>query len=142
MAHNFLRFLFLIFLIANINLNADEHIQTQNIINLSNYEAYQLIRNNINNENFVILDVRTNQEYLTSYISGAVNLDFYAEDFLLHLSKLDKSKIYLVYCRSGRRSLLTVQMMLEDDLGFESVYNLKNGIRSWKENGYPVSTKI
>ncbi|GAG42700.1 unnamed protein product, partial [marine sediment metagenome] len=59
---------------------------------------------NKDNPNFVILDVRTPEEFLSEYIENSVNLDYYSDTFRNNLDKLDKNKMHLIYCRSGRRS--------------------------------------
>ncbi len=101
---------------------------------VSPHEAQRLIRENSNNENFVIIDIRTPTEYATEYIEKAINIDYYAENFKTRLNELDKSNTYLIYCRSGRRSNGASSIM--DELGFEKVYNLSSGITGWKAAGY------
>lgn len=90
----------------------------------------------IEEDSFVLIDVRTLEEYSEGHIKGAVNLDFYKTTFEDDIDELDKRKRYLVYCRSGNRSRQAMYLMR--DLGFEEVYNLSDGIISWNENNYPV----
>ena len=52
------------------------------------------------------------------------------------IQKLDKTKPYLVYCRSGRRSAAAMQQM--KDAGFTNVTNLDGGIMGWQNAGLPV----
>ena len=73
-------------------------------------------------ENVIILDVRTDQEYKSSHLKGAINIDFYQPDFKSQISKLDKTKTYLIYCRSGNRSGQTLNIM--KNLGFTNLENL------------------
>src|SRR5438552_6275991 len=49
------------------------------------------------NKNFVVLDVRTPQEFARSHIPGAINLDYNAADFQKRVADLDRSKTYLVH---------------------------------------------
>lgn len=88
-------------------------------------EVKKLVAQKNHDENFCILDVRTEEEFLNGKIEGAINLDFYAPDFLEELGKLDKNKIYLIYCRSGSRSKAVLSLMKQ--LGFVCVYELDNG---------------
>lgn len=82
-------------------------------------------------ENAVILDVRTNLECAQGTLENAQCLDiFQRESFLAGLEKMDKSKSYYVYCRSGQRSNSACQIM--DEMGFEKVFNLTGGILSLK----------
>ncbi len=99
-------------------------------------ETYTLIQDNANNPDFIILDVRTPSEYASGYIENAVNIDYYADDFEDTLDQLDKSKTYLVYCRTGSRSASAMNIMKK--LDFIEVYNMQGGITAWTSAGYPV----
>jgi phage shock protein E len=85
----------------------------------------------------ILLDVRTSAEYLESHIPGSLNIDFYSEYFLPDLSALDRSKSYAIYCRSGKRSNDSCQIMKE--LGFDDLYNLRGGIIEWVESNQQVT---
>ena len=76
----------------------------------------------------VLLDVRTPAEFQSGSISKAINIDFMANDFILKAEKLDKSKTYYVYCRSGNRSDQAVSVL--NKLGFKA-FNLVGGIGAW-----------
>jgi rhodanese-related sulfurtransferase len=78
----------------------------------------------------VVMDVRTAGEVSEGCIKGAtVFADINSSTFQDDIAKLDKSKPYLVYCRSGARSGRAAQMMI--DAGFTTVYNLNGGISNW-----------
>ena len=82
-------------------------------------------------ENAVILDVRTPEEFETSRIPNSKNIDFYnPQNFMLEIEKLDRDNSYYVYCRTGVRSANSCQLM--NELGFDKVYNLLGGIVEWK----------
>ncbi len=99
-------------------------------------EAYRLIQENKNNPNFVIIDVRTPEEFKSGHIEGAINIDYYSPDFKERISRLDRNKTYLVYCESGVRSSLA--MIVFKELGFKKVYNMAGGIKKWKDRNYPI----
>ncbi len=82
-------------------------------------------------ENAIILDVRTQDECNEGIIPNAlVNLDIYeGQEFIDKLEKLDKSKNYYVYCRSGVRSAKACDAM--NNLGFENTFNLLGGFLEW-----------
>jgi len=80
--------------------------------------------------NTVVLDVRTRGEFAGGYIKGAKNIDVNDGAFTKKIAGLDKSKNYLVYCRSGMRSASACNYM--SDNGFENVTNLRGGIMSWR----------
>jgi rhodanese-related sulfurtransferase len=111
-------------------------VQEQVIQDIAPVEAHDLIERNRDNPDFVILDVRTPEEFSEEHIEGAVNIDFYSATFRDQLDKLDKDKTYLVYCRSGGRSGNTMEIM--EDLGFQEAYNVLDGILGWKEAGLPT----
>lgn len=78
-------------------------------------------------QDVVLIDIRTPEEFLNGHIEGAININFY-EDFSENIDKLDKEKKYLIYCNSGRRTGLALKQFEEQ--GFNEVYDLKNGISS------------
>lgn len=78
------------------------------------------------NSSITIIDVRTPDEIKeTGSIKNSVNIDFKADDFKAKVSKLDKNKTYLIYCRSGNRAGQASKIMI--DLGFKNINYLKNG---------------
>ena len=78
----------------------------------------------------VVLDVRTLDEVSEGVIPGAIHLDiFMGQGFLDGLEKLDKSKNYFVYCRSGNRSGQACAIM--QSFGFETAHNLVGGFMEW-----------
>lgn len=81
--------------------------------------------------NAFILDVRTPEEMEDGYIPKAKNIDIYlGQEFLDELEKLDKSKNYYVYCRSGNRSGQACAIM--NSIGIENTYNLEGGFMNWE----------
>lgn len=118
------------------NETATLETSTQIIEDITPQEAFTLIQNNQNNPDFVIIDVRTRQELTDGHIENVINIDFYSETFRDELNNLDKSKKYLIYCRSGARSGSALDIMAE--LNFEEVYNILGGILSWEAEGLPM----
>ena len=86
-------------------------------------ESMQLINNT---KKLQIVDVRTPQEFDSTAIQKAVNIDYKNPSFKDNIQVLDKTKPVLVYCRSGKRSLNAMNIMM--GLGFNNVYNLSGGI--------------
>jgi rhodanese-related sulfurtransferase len=99
-------------------------------------DAYDLIQKNKGNLDFVILDVRTADEFNAGHLADAVNIDYYAQDFKEQVNKLDHNKEYLVYCRTANRSASAVKIML--DLGFTRLNDVAGGIVEWGNAGYPT----
>ncbi len=80
--------------------------------------------------NAVILDVRTEEEVEDGFIPNMLNIDIrLGQGFLDEVEKLDKSKNYYVYCRSGARSAQACTLMSQ--MGFETTYNLIGGFMNW-----------
>ncbi len=82
-----------------------------------------------NDKDAVLLDVRTEKENREVRIPNSVLIDIYQPSFVSEIEKLDRSKNYFVYCRSGHRSYHAAKQMLQ--MGFEKVYNLVGGIIKW-----------
>jgi rhodanese-related sulfurtransferase len=111
-------------------------VQEPQVYDITTDKAYDLIQENAGNPDFVIIDVRTAEEYDGGYIEGAINIDYYSEDFSAQLEMLDKDMTYLIYCGTGRRSAGARDIMAE--LGFREVYNMSGGIMEWEAKGLPV----
>lgn len=104
--------------------------------NLSPQEAAAHIRQHGGSADFVLLDVRTPNEYREERLQGAVPIDFLSGSFQRELDRLDRGKTYLVYCRTGNRSEKAVSIMKE--LRFPNVLHISGGILKWKEAGLPT----
>ena len=79
-------------------------------------------------EGYIILDVRTQKEYDQGHIPGAIVISHEeiaekAEEVLT-----DKDQLILVYCRSGRRSKIAAEAMVE--LGYTNIKEF-GGIIDW-----------
>lgn len=106
--------------------------------NLSVSEARQLIEKSKNDTNFVLLDVRTPQEYEAGHIAGAKLLNFRSPDFEEQVKNLPKNKSYLLYCRTGHRSGMAKEIFKKYGL---KVQHMVGGITAWKEKGLPVTNE-
>ena len=94
-------------------------------MNISAQEAKEIMDKE---KDYVILDVRTQEEYDEKHIPGAVLIPDYkiadkAEDILT-----DKNQLILVYCRSGRRSKLAAEELVK--LGYTNIKEF-GGIIDW-----------
>jgi rhodanese-related sulfurtransferase len=100
-------------------------------------QARQLIQDRGGKADFVVLDVRTPEEFANGRLPGAVNVNIQVPDFQRRLAALDRGKTYLVYCRTGNRSARAIQVMQR--LGFQSLYHMTEGILRWEKKGFPLS---
>ena len=90
-----------------------------------NYNEYlELSKKN----KFQLIDVRTNDEFNINRLTKAINIDFYDSIFLRRFEKFNKEDNILLYCRSGRRSLLGAEILVKN--GYKNVYDLKGGVIS------------
>ncbi len=80
-------------------------------------------------EDTVIIDVRSPQEVAGGMIPGAININLFDPRFMEHLGALDRNKTYFMVCVSGNRSGSAAGCMVH--LGFEKVYNFTDGMMSW-----------
>lgn len=101
-------------------------------------EEKQVIYENINAEQakqmmdtetgYVILDVRTEEEYAEGHIPGAILIPDYEITQKAESILADKDQKILVYCRSGRRSKNAAEALLA--LGYTNIWEF-GGIIDW-----------
>ena len=106
--------------------------------NITCKQAMELIQKHNQDTDFIILDVRTPEEFKSGHIENAILIDYKSGDFKDKISKLNKKKTYLVYCRAGGRSAGAIGIM--KDLNFTNLYHLYEGMEIWKKDGYTVVT--
>ena len=70
----------------------------------------------------MIIDVRTPEEFAEGYVKGAVNIDVSNPDFEYQIASLDKDANYTIYCRSGNRSAVAIDIMR--NAGFKNLVDL------------------
>ena len=87
----------------------------------------------IKDENVIIVDVRTADEYSGGHIPNAINIDVKRAGFLYEADeKLSKDKTIAVYCQGGVRSRKAASLLSDD--GY-TVINLAGGYSEWKGAG-------
>lgn len=79
-------------------------------------------------EGIILIDVRTEEEYLDKHIPGSVLLPLDALENDVEKEVPDKDAILFVYCRSGNRSASATKILVR--LGYKNVYDL-GGIINW-----------
>ena len=78
-------------------------------------------------EDFILVDVRTDNEYYLSSIQGAMHISI--NDIPYRINDLDRDKEIVVQCKSGKRSAKACTFLLKND--FTNVKNLQGGILAW-----------
>ncbi|KAF5428015.1 Rhodanese-related sulfurtransferase [Candidatus Methanophagaceae archaeon] len=91
-----------------------------------------------NQEQIILLDVRTEKEYSAEYIDidGAELMNIPVSDLESRIDELENSKVIIVYCRSGGRSSTAKNTLAQHDF---IAYNMLGGITAWKEAKYDTS---
>lgn len=76
-------------------------------------------------ENAILIDVRMPDEYREKHIEGAINIPIYEIDNLKN-EIIDKDKVILLYCKTGKRSKIVKEILMQN--GYRNVYtfNAKN----------------
>jgi len=127
------KLLFLFWVMLGISCN-QQHAGAQSSLAPNEFEAKMQ-----GSTDGQILDVRTPEEFKEGHLKGAVNINFYDDDFAQQAAKLDKNKPVFVYCAMGGRSASAAGQMAKS--GFTSIFDLKGGITAWKKAGKPVVTE-
>jgi rhodanese-related sulfurtransferase len=109
---------------------------SRRFIAVSAKEAADLLDEHDGDDKFAILDIRTPGEFQSSHLAKSIPIDFYSPTFADQLNRLDKTKTYLVYCRTGNRSTKSLQIFKK--LKFQKVYHMTFGISDWKYKGFAV----
>lgn len=112
--------IFLIGLFAYINSKS-----TSGYIKISPQEAKEIMDNE---DDIIILDVRTLEEYNSGYIQGAICIPNEVINSEAENQLTDKNKQILVYCRSGNRSRQASEALIE--MGYKNVKDF-GGIIDW-----------
>nr|WP_296007815.1 rhodanese-like domain-containing protein [uncultured Blautia sp.] len=119
----FFGFLLTLFLFTGCNQN--EQPESNSYRQVSSKEAAAMMEEETD---YIILDVRTPEEYEEKHITGAVNLpnETIGTEEIAQLP--DKEQLILVYCRSGNRSKQASKKLA--DLGYTNIIEF-GGIKDW-----------
>lgn len=94
-------------------------------MNISAQQAKEIMEQE---EGYVILDTRTQEEYDTGHIPGAILIPYDEVKEKAEAQLTDKDQLILVYCRSGRRSKLAAEDLVA--LGYTNIKEF-GGINDW-----------
>ena len=87
-------------------------------------------------ENFVLLDVRSEAEFEAAHLPGALHVERGRIEWIIpEIIKQSDRKIY-VYCQDGRRSGFAAERLLE--MGYTNTVHITDGFEGWVSAGYPV----
>lgn len=99
-------------------------------------EVYEIVKNN---EDYLIIDVRSIDEYKDGHIKGAISIP--VSDIEKRIAEIPKDRPVIVYCNGSNCDISVTAAKILVKYGFKKVYNIGGtGIIEWKEKGYPVET--
>lgn len=93
------------------------------------------VRQQLEQDGWVLLDVREKEEYREGHLPGAVSLPRGFLELRVEQVLPDKSQPIIAYCAGGIRSLLAAKQLRE--MGYERVVSMAGGFTAWKNKGYP-----
>ena len=105
--------------------NTEENNQEAVYMNITAEEAKQIMDTETG---YIILDVRTQEEYDESHIPGAIVIPNTEIEIRAEQELTDKGQLILVYCRSGRRSKQAAEILVT--LGYTNIKEF-GGIIDW-----------
>ncbi len=80
----------------------------------------------------VVLDVRTGKEFAEGHLPNAINIDVLdSAVFVQQIQALKKRKQYVVYCRSGKRSMKASEILVNNQ--FKHIFNMEGGVLAWTQ---------
>jgi rhodanese-related sulfurtransferase len=89
---------------------------------------------------FILLDVRSEKEYLAGHLKNATWLPRGFLEFKIQKLIKDLDSEIVVYCKGGGRSALAACTLLK--MGYSRVYNLEGGIREWVCSGNRIFNEL
>ena len=87
-------------------------------------------------EKFILIDVRTEKEYLSGHIESAVWISRGEMEFATPKILKDPKVEIVVYCRAGGQGVLSAYVL--NDIGYEKVSNLDGGFKKWVNAGNSI----
>jgi rhodanese-related sulfurtransferase len=115
-----------VFIMISTSSLFGQNIAEERFESVSNDE----FKNALQTGEYIVLDVRTVEDYQAGNIEGAKLLDYNGADFEQGLANIPKDYKYLIYSTEGVTSKKAMKRM--EELGFKYVLELDKGIKEWK----------
>ncbi|MEM9195802.1 MAG: rhodanese-like domain-containing protein [Myxococcota bacterium] len=88
----------------------------------------------------VVLDVRTPQEFEGGHLPNAVNIDITAPDFEQRVAELERGPGYVVHCAAGSEGGRSTRALAQmNSLEFGRLYHLEGGYNAWSAADLPTA---
>lgn len=103
---------------------------------ISEYSIEDLQYKMVHNQDFILIDIREDHEWLTGHIPSAIHLK--RGNLTTEISQIvpDKNQEIILYCAIGFRSALSALEL--ENIGYTNVYSLYGGIIRWDDLGLTV----
>ena len=91
----------------------------------------------LQDSDYTLIDVRTQDEFDLGHINSAINLDFYSDTFQNEILSLPKNEKIVLYCRTNNRSSKTAAILKQN--GYRDILVISGGITEWVKNGNDIN---
>lgn len=85
----------------------------------------------------LVLDVRSEREYQSGHVPGAVHINYQELSSRLSEVSADRDEEVVVYCEVGGRADVANEVL--ESAGYTRVRNLEGHMRNWRSENYPLS---
>lgn len=113
---------------ADLVAHTKEHVQEQSVDEVKARMDEK--------EDFVLIDVREDREWVTAHIAGATHLGKGVLERDIENAVPDVQAPIVLYCGGGARSVLAAESLRR--MGYTHVISMAGGFGGWKKAGYPV----
>jgi len=91
-------------------------------------------------DSYVIVDVRSPEEFAKGHVPGAVNIPM--EKMQERLQELmnakNKNQDIVLYCHSGRRSAIAAETLRKN--GFDKLLHMEGDMQKWSDDKLPIES--
>ena len=87
-------------------------------------------------EDFTLVDVREDREWIESHIEGAIHLGKGIIERDISNTIPNKDKLIVLYCQGGFRSALAGENIIK--MGYKNVLSMSGGFSDWANNNFSI----
>lgn len=106
--------------------------------NIKEIDIETMLSMKANGDNFVLVDVREQDEWAAGHLPDAVYLGKGVIERDVQAKYPDMDTTLVLYCGGGFRSALAVDNLVK--MGYQNAINMDGGFRRWQELGHSVVT--